>query len=104
MGALAALSSPTPELGGPTAGEWVSPTVAQDWGAEVHVLVARAGGDPLSVDPRTLREAQAAPDWPEWERAIAVEMANLCMHGMYELVERPLGAHVIGCMLVFYRK
>ena len=104
MGALAALVSPTLRLDGSTAGEWVCPTVTQDWGAEVHVLVARAAGDPLSVDPWTLREAQAMPDWPEWEKAIEVEMENLRTHGMYELVEKPPGAHVIGCTLVFRRK
>ena len=104
MGALAALETPVPADEELAAGEWVSPTIAQDWGAEAHVLVARAAGDPLSVDPRTLLEAQAAPDWPMWERAIAVEMENLRAHGTYELVERPPGAHVIGCTLVFHRK
>lgn len=104
MGALAALESQAPEGDELGSGEWANPTVAQDWGAEVHVLVAKAAGDPLSVDPRSLREAQAAPDWPMWERAIEVEMENLRAHGTYELVERPPGAHVIGCTLVFRRK
>ena len=104
MGALAALESPSVSEEGPLVGEWVEPSIAQDWGLAAHVLVAQAAGDPLSGDPRTLREAQAASDWPDWARAIEIEMENLRAHGTYELVEKPPGAHVIGSTLVFRRK
>nr|VWO95503.1 Uncharacterized protein [Ganoderma boninense] len=106
MGALAALESEPPAIAeeAPITGEWVDPTVEHDWGLAAHLLVAQAAGDPLGGDPLSLREAQAAPDWPEWERAIEVEMENLKAHGTYELVEKPTSAHVIGCKLVFHRK
>ena len=104
MGALVVLKSTrVPDEESP-AFEWVEPTVAQDWGLAAHILVAQAAGDPLSGDPRKLKDAQAAPDWADWERAIAVEMENLRAHGTYELVEKPPGAHIIGSMLVFRRK
>ena len=77
---------------------------AQEWGVAVHTLVAQAAGDPLNGDPKSLREAQAASDWPSWARAIEVEMENLRAHGTYELVEKPPGAHVIGSTLVFRKK
>lgn len=104
MGAMAALETSLAKDETHSQGEWGTPTVAYDWGLAAHVLVARAAGDPLSGDPSSLREAQAAPDWAEWEKAIGVEMENLKAHGTYVLVERPAGAHVIGSTLVFHRK
>ena len=52
----------------------------------------------------SLREAQDAPDWLEWEKAIEVKMDNLRTHGTYELVEMPGNARAIGSRLVFHRK
>ena len=104
MGALVARESSTLDEEKPGAGEWVEPAVVQEWGMAAHVLVVQAAGNPVSNDPRSLREAQAVPDWADWEQAIEVEMENLRAHGTYELVERPPGAHVIGCTLVFRRK
>nr|VWO99127.1 Uncharacterized protein [Ganoderma boninense] len=84
---------------------WEPPAAeSQDWGMAAHVLVAQAAGDPIGSDPLSLREAQASPDWPQWERAIEVEMENLRAHGTYDLVVKPPGAHVIGSKLVFHRK
>ncbi|PIL24887.1 transcription factor [Ganoderma sinense ZZ0214-1] len=103
MGTVAALASPQ-EDGEHGQGTWDTPTASHDWTAAAHVLVAEVAGDPLSCDPRTLREAQEAPDWVEWEKAISVEMENLKAHGTYELVAKPHGAHVIGSKLVFHRK
>ena len=104
MGVLAALESPRTPDGELLAGERFEPTIAQGWGTTAHVLIAQAAGDPLSGDPKSLREAQAAPDWPNWARAIEVEMENLRAHGTYVLVVRPPGAHVIGSTLVFHKK
>ncbi|KAL1939181.1 hypothetical protein VTO73DRAFT_10222 [Trametes versicolor] len=103
MGALAALETPL-EDSDVSESTCSSANISSDWGATVHGLVAQAGGDPLSGDPTSLREAQAAPDWPQWEAAIAVEMDNLRAHGTYDLVVRPPSAHVIGSRLVFHRK
>nr|VWO99577.1 Uncharacterized protein [Ganoderma boninense] len=100
---LEALASPSPpEEEVTSAGTWDTPT--RDWGVAAHIMVANAAGDPLGGDPMSLREAQEAPDWPQWERAIEVEMENLRVHGTYELVPKPPGAHVIGSKLVFHRK
>lgn len=103
MGALAALETHV-ESESEATGECYAPDISRDWGATAYGLVAQAGGDPLSGDPTSLREAQEAPDWPKWEQAIAVEMDNLRAHGTYDLVVRPEGAHVIGSRLVFHRK
>ena len=102
MGATAALAQSTePEN---DVGMWGIPAVAIDWGTAAHAMVGLAAGDPLGGDPTSLREAQAAPDWLEWEKAIEVEMENLRMHETYELVVKPPGARTIGCTLVFHRK
>lgn len=103
MGAFSVLESLI-EDDGDAKSECFPPEISRDWGATAHGLVAQAAGDPLSGDPTSLREAQAAPDWPQWEKAIAVEMDNLRAHGTYDLVERPQNAHVIGSRLVFHRK
>ena len=66
--------------------------------------MAQAAGDPLGGDPLSLREAQEAPDWAQWEAVIATEIENLLAPRTYELVVKLPGAHVIGCKLVFYRK
>jgi len=36
-------------------------------------------------DPKTLREAKALPDWPEWEKAIAAELKQLHEMGTWEM-------------------
>ncbi|OJT06879.1 Retrovirus-related Pol polyprotein from transposon TNT 1-94, partial [Trametes pubescens] len=52
-------------------------------------------------EPRTLAEAQASPDWPHWENAIAKEIDNLRKHDTYDLVEPPHNTNIVGSRFVF---
>ena len=52
-------------------------------------------------DPRNVKEALSGPNAPEWTTAIASELASMEQHDVWELVERPPGANVIGCKWVF---
>lgn len=105
MGAVATLATATDEKDDNANFKlWGIADATMDWGIAAHAMVALAAGDPMGGDPTSLREAQDAPDWAEWEKVIAVEMENLRAHGTFELVERPPGARVIGSTLVFHRK
>ena len=48
------------------------------------------------TDPDSLKEARESKDWPEWERAIQVELDQLKCMGTWQLVEKPEGAVPIG--------
>ncbi|PIL25828.1 transcription factor [Ganoderma sinense ZZ0214-1] len=52
-------------------------------------------------DPRTLEEARQSPDWPQWQRAIDAEYDNLRRHDVFDLVEPPPDANIVGSKLVF---
>jgi hypothetical protein len=41
------------------------------------------GGD----DPKTLAEAKKSPEWPEWEKAVNIELQQLKDMGVWELVD-----------------
>ena len=55
-------------------------------------------------DPRSLREALAAPDADDWRDAMDREMENLRAHDVYELVPRASGARTIRLGWVLHRK
>ncbi|CDO69616.1 hypothetical protein BN946_scf184851.g4 [Trametes cinnabarina] len=64
-----------------------------------HALLIHEG-----QEPRTLEEAKASPDWPQWEAAIDKEIKNLCDHDTYNLVEPLPNANIVGCRFVFHIK
>lgn len=55
-------------------------------------------------DPRTIKEALSGPQAEEWSTAVASELASMEQHNVWELVERPPDANVIGCKWVFRTK
>jgi hypothetical protein len=55
-------------------------------------------------DPKSLREAMCSPEWPEWEKAIQVELNTLEMMGTWELADRPEGRKPITNKWVFVKK
>jgi Reverse transcriptase (RNA-dependent DNA polymerase) len=55
-------------------------------------------------DPFTLAEARKSPDWPEWEKAISVELKQLQQMGIWKLVSCPKDAVLIANKWVFLIK
>ena len=55
-------------------------------------------------DPKTLQEAQASPEWLEWEKAIRVELEQLTHMGTWQLLDCPTDAIPLANKWVFVRK
>jgi hypothetical protein len=78
-------------------------------GGEVYVVAFSAGlpcGVQLSQlpDPRTMREAMAAPDSDGWREVMDREMENLKSHDVHELVPPASGIRTIRLGWVLHRK
>ncbi|KIL54329.1 hypothetical protein M378DRAFT_92780 [Amanita muscaria Koide BX008] len=52
-------------------------------------VVYKATNESALDEPKTLAEAKAAPDWPEWQKAINTELKQLKTMGTLELVKAP---------------
>ena len=55
-------------------------------------------------DPKTLHEAKSSSNWPEWEKAIRVELEQLNHMGTWELTNCPKDAVPIANKWVFVKK
>ena len=55
-------------------------------------------------DCHSLYEAKVSPEWPEWERAIHIELDQLKHMGTWKLVDRPKGMVPIANKFVFVKK
>jgi len=55
-------------------------------------------------NPKTIAEAQASPEWPEWEKAVLAELDQLKTMNVWELVDRPEGRIPIGNKWVLIKK
>jgi Reverse transcriptase (RNA-dependent DNA polymerase) len=55
-------------------------------------------------EPKSLKEARESSEWPEWERAIKVELDQLNQTGTWSLVNVPAGAIPIANKWVFAKK
>ncbi|KAE8187900.1 hypothetical protein CF336_g4894 [Tilletia laevis] len=54
--------------------------------------------DPSDVpygDPRTVGEAMARPDWPEWDSAMRKELQSHAERGTWEMVKAPEGVNLV---------
>jgi hypothetical protein len=49
-------------------------------------------------------EARQRSDWPEWKKAIDVELQNLKEAGTWDVVERPSGVNIVDSKWVFRLK
>ena len=55
-------------------------------------------------DPKLLKEAMNSPEWPEWEKAIQIELEMLQRMGTWELMDAPKDRKPITNKWVFVRK
>ncbi|CAI7795648.1 unnamed protein product [Closterium sp. NIES-53] len=58
----------------------------------------------LGDDPRTYTEALASPDAPLWKQAMEKELASIKENDVFELVDPPKGAYLVGCKWVLKKK
>ncbi|CAI7879650.1 unnamed protein product [Closterium sp. NIES-53] len=58
----------------------------------------------LGNDPRTHTEALASPDSPLWKQAMEKELASINENDVFELVDPPKGAYLVGCKWVLKKK
>jgi hypothetical protein len=64
---------------------------------EAYAIIA---GDELT----SLKEAKCSPDWPEWEKAMKIELDLLSKKGTWELVQKPSDTVPISNKWVFIKK
>ena len=68
--------------------------------AQTNVSFITQEIEPRNV-PRTLTEAKASPEWPEWEKAIKTKMDILGEMGTWKLEDLSEGRETVGCKWVF---
>ena len=66
----------------------------------VYAMVARVS-EVEGLDPLTIDEARARPNWPKWDEAISKELASLEAARTWDVVKCPKGVNIIGCKWVF---
>ena len=66
----------------------------------VYAMVAKVS-EAEGLDPSTIDEACARPDWPKWDEAISKELTSLEAARTWDVVECPKGVNIIGCKWVF---
>jgi hypothetical protein len=52
-------------------------------------------------DPKTLKQAQSRPDWPEWQQAMTREITTLINAHTWTTVPRPIGKNIVSSKWVF---
>ena len=66
----------------------------------VYAMVTRVS-KAEGLDPLTIDEACARPDWPKWDEAILKELASLEAARTWDVVECPKGVNIVRCKWVF---
>ena len=70
---------------------------------EDMVAVAVIGPETDDLEP-SYEEAHRQSNWPEWKKAIDVELENLKIVGTWDVVERPENTNVVDSKWVFCLK
>jgi hypothetical protein len=52
-------------------------------------------------DPKTLKQVQSRPDWPEWQQAMTREITTLINTHTWTTVPRPISKNIVGSKWVF---
>jgi hypothetical protein len=73
---------------------------------DIHEMIyaALVNAENTPDDPFTLEEAQASPDWPEWQKAIEIELEQLKRMGTWELDDVPKDRKPVANKWVFLKK
>ena len=71
--------------------------------SESHATL-QAAATPTIIEPRTVKEALAAPDAEQWRLAMSDEYGSLLANGTWELVDLPPGRHTVGSKWVLKLK
>jgi hypothetical protein len=71
---------------------------------EKDLLSQYTNATEIEEDIRTLADAKASPEWPEWEKAIKAELDQLKRAGTWRMVKKPPGAVPIANRWVFAKK
>jgi hypothetical protein len=50
---------------------------------------AKPGQNITRDELTSLKDAKSSPDWPEWEKAMKIELDSLLEKGTWELVQKP---------------
>lgn len=54
-----------------------------------------------NIPSKSLKVLAGTQGWPQWQHAIDAEYDNLCRHNVFDLVEPPSDANIVGSKLVF---
>ena len=52
-------------------------------------------------DPKTLAQAMARPDWPEWQKAMEEELGLMAKYNVWDVVDEPEDVNIVGSRWVF---
>jgi len=83
-------------------GKAVVPAEDLDW-AEVHVFAAEIE-EMEALEPSNLKEAMRQTDWELWKKAMEEKLTMLNNTSIWELVNPPSGANIVGSKWVFKAK
>ncbi len=76
--------------------------------ANVAVIQSYLAGDGEHINrddfPRSLAEAQASAEWPEWKKAMDEEMGMIAEMKTYQLEDLPQGRETVGCRWTYVKK
>ena len=70
---------------------------------ELATMAAMVDAELNEVEP-LYEEAHMRSDWPEWRKAIDIELQNLQSAGTWDVVERPSNVNVVDSKWVFHLK
>jgi hypothetical protein len=77
----------------------------EDTMIEIHLMINDESYNAATNDgPISLKDAKKSPDWPEWEKAIEIELEQLWDMGTWKLVKKPINTIPIANKWLFVKK